>query len=189
MSSGNWTNNDGLFLQFGTAKATAEIAGDYQAPGSPNRIVEARINLANLTTSATIISNTYFFPAGQGIFVEKVEVEPEIAAGTTTGTLSVGLIQNDRATTDSTFGATAFVKALTAGPTLATAGLLTTLTANSTGAGSMIGSYSAQYNTNNITSGSINSVGGYLTATLGTTLTTGQVLIRIHYHGVGTIIW
>jgi hypothetical protein len=192
MSSGSWTNSDGLYIQFGTAKAVAETAGDYLSYGA-SRVIEATINLASLTTGATtIISNTLQFPAGTGIIVDKVELETEVALGPitsgapTTATLTVGLIQNDRTTAGTTYGASAFLAAVTS-TVMSTAGNLTTYTAGTASAGNYIGVYNTQWNTNSITSGLTNSVGGYLTAILGTTTATGQVKVRIFYHGVGTI--
>jgi hypothetical protein len=185
MSSGSWTNNDGLYLQFGTSKATAETFGDYQVAGQ-TRMVEGVINLANLTTSnaTTIVSNTLFFPQGQNLFIEKVELIAEQPMSTTGApTFTVGLIQDDRATVGTGGGATAFVAAITSNSLSAT-GTIVSLSAGSASAGSYIGDYNTQWNTN--TSGT-NSVGGYITATLGTTTATGLIRIRVFYHGVGTI--
>jgi hypothetical protein len=42
MVAGNWLNNDGLWLQYGTQKAVPELAGDYQMYG-PWRELEAWI--------------------------------------------------------------------------------------------------------------------------------------------------
>jgi len=186
MSSGSWSNSDGLYIQYGTTKSTSETAGDYLQLGA-NRVVEVTINLASLTTSAaTILSNTLFFPAGQNLYFEKVELIPEIAM-TTTGspTLSIGLIQSDR-TTVPTGGATAF-SATVAASTLSTAGLLSTLYVGVSGVGGFIGNYNTQWNTNAFSTAGLNSAGGYLTATLGTTTATGQIKCRIYYHGVSTI--
>lgn len=44
MSTGNWLNNDGLYLQFGTSKAIPEIGGEYMVYGD-NREIELMINL------------------------------------------------------------------------------------------------------------------------------------------------
>lgn len=182
MSSGNWTNNDGLYLQFGTSKATPETFGDYQMWG-PNRIIEGTLDLSTQTTAAGIISNTLFFPEGQGIFIEKVELTAEQPVSTTgSPTISFGLIQDDRSTVPSN-GGTAFVAAVSA-TSLAATGTMLTMTAGTSGAGGFVGKYNTQYNTN--TSGT-NSVGGYLTCTLGTTTATGIVRLRVYYHGVGTI--
>jgi hypothetical protein len=185
MSSGSWTNNDGLYLQFGTAKATAEVGGDYLAYGQV-RCAEVLIDVSTLTTSnaTTIVSNTLFFPQGQNLFIEKVELVAEQPMSTTgSPTFTVGIIQDDRATVGTGGGATAFVAAITSNSLSAT-GTIVTLTAGTASAGSYIGTYNTQWNTN--TSGT-NSVGGYITATLGTTTATGKIRTRIYYRGVGTI--
>lgn len=192
MSSGSWTNSDGLYLQFGTTKATAETAGDYKMPGS-NRLIELDINLANLTSSSlaattpTVISNTLFFPEGQGTFIEKVELLNVTPGSTTAIALSVGLVQGDRTTVPTTGGATSFINAFSlTGSTISAQGNLVTFTVGSSGAGSLIGSSSVQWNTN--TTLQSNSVGGYLTANMGTiTTATGTYRMRVFYHGVGTI--
>lgn len=186
MSSGSWTNSDGLYLQFGTSKATAEVGGDYLSYGA-NRIAEVTVNLATLSTavatSSSPVSNTLFFPQGQNLYVEKVEVVTEVAFSATGNALSIGLVQDDR-TTVPTNGATAFVAAATA-TVYTTAGTIVTYTGGTASAGALIGTYNTSWNSN--TSGT-NSVGGYVTAYLsGTSTATGQVKVRIYYHGVGTI--
>jgi len=192
MSSGSWTNSDGLYLQFGTAKAAAETGGDYMSYGS-NRVIEVDINLANLTSSSlaattpTVISNTLFFPEGQNLFIEKVELLNVTPGSTTAIALSMGLVQGDRTTVPTTGGATSFINGFSlTGATISAQGNLVTMTVGSSGAGSLIGTSSAQWNTNT-TLGS-NSVGGYLTANMGTiTTATGTYRARIYVHGVGTI--
>jgi len=186
MSSGNWLNNDGLYLQFGTAKAVPETAGEYRMPGA-NRVIDVVINLATLPAFGTagIISFTEFFPAGQNIYVEAVEAIVEVAMVGATSTLSVGLVQNDQTTVPSG-GATAFINAATVA-SLNTAGDRIYYTTGVAGAGGYIGRYNSGYNTNTLTSGLSNSVGAYLTATLGTANATGQIRVRIYYHGVSTI--
>jgi len=186
MSSGSWTNSDGLFLQFGTSKATAETWGDYQQPGG-NRLIEGYINLATISTAVattvTPISNTLFFPQGQNLFIEKVELITEVATSATANALNVGLVQDDRSTVP-TGGASAFVAAATS-TAFTTAGTIVSYTAGTASAGGFIGVYNTQWNTN--TSGT-NSVGGYVTAYLsGTSSATGLIRCRIYYHGVGTI--
>lgn len=46
MVAGNWLNQDGLYLQFGTQKAVPEVGGDYLMYGD-NREIETYICLAN----------------------------------------------------------------------------------------------------------------------------------------------
>ena len=186
MSSGSWTNSDGLYLQYGTTKATAEVGGDYLAYGQL-RVAEVLVNVGTMSsaaaTSSTPISNTLFFPQGQNLFIEKVDVVTEVATSATSGAISIGLVQDDR-TTVPTNGATAFVAAATS-TAFTTAGTIVTYTAGTASAGALIGTYNSQWNTN--TSGT-NSVGGYITAyQSGTSSATGQLRVRIYYHGVGTI--
>lgn len=38
MSQGNWLNNDGLYIQYGTTKAIPEIGGDYKSYGESREI-------------------------------------------------------------------------------------------------------------------------------------------------------
>jgi len=186
MSSGSWTNSDGLYLQFGTSKATAETWGDYQQPGG-NRVIEGIINMGTVSTAAatvsTPVSNTLFFPQGQNLFIEKVEIVAEVATSATSGSISVGLVQDDRSTVP-TGGASAFISAVTT-TAFTTAGTIVTYSVGTAGVGGFVGTYNSQWNTN--TSGT-NSVGGYITAyQSGTSSATGQLRMRIYYHGVGTI--
>lgn len=193
MSSGSWTNSDGLYLQFGTAKSTAEVAGEFHMPG-PHRIIEIALPLASVSSSAGaattpyVASNTVFFPAGQNIIVDKVELENENITSTTPFNLSIGLVQGDRTTVPTTGGATAFVNGISNSTLNASSGTILTLTGGSAGAGGLIGLYATQWNTNSLTSNSVNSVGGYVTAQYGSATTgTGTVRCRIFYHGVGAI--
>lgn len=50
MVAGNWTNQDGLYLQFGTQKAVPEIGGDYLAYGE-TREIESYVGLVPFTFS------------------------------------------------------------------------------------------------------------------------------------------
>lgn len=183
----NWTNADGLFLQFGTDKAVAEVAGEFQTKGTANRIAEVLIDLSLLNTSAAVIvSNTTFFPAGQNLYIEFVEAITEVAMSTSSSpTLSVGLVQADR-TTVPTNGGTAFINAQAASG-LDTAGKKITYTVGTTSVGSFVGVLNTQYNTNTPTGGGTNTTGGYITAKLGTATATGKIRVRVHYHATGTI--
>lgn len=173
----NWTNSDGLFLQFGTDKAIAETAGEFLSYGD-NRIVEVFIDLTKLTTTAAIQSNTEIFPAGLSnqMFIEQVQVVVETGATTSSSaTLDVGLIQMDRATIPSNY-TTAFINAETQS-NLSTAGKKITYVQNTTNAGGLIGSSPSS------TTGPY-----YITATTGTgTFTAGKVRVRIFYHGLPPI--
>ncbi len=170
----NWLNKDGLFLQYGTDKTVPETAGEYLSYGT-NRIVECLIDLTTLTSTAAIQSNTTVFsapPTGQ-LYIEKVELTVETASAGGTS-FSAGLIQMDRATIPSSYS-TAFVNALINASTN-TAGDLLTLSAGSTSAGGLIGTYPAA------------ATGPYyITALASGTYTAGKVRMRIFYHGIGVI--
>jgi len=171
---GSWLNNDGLYLKYGTDKATPETAGDYQQPGG-NRVIEVLIDLTTLTSTAAIQSDTTFFPAGTNVFIEQVDIITEV--GATSGTsFSVGLIQSDRATIPSNYS-TAFANAVTT-TNVDTAGKKLTLTQTS-------GSYVS--NTLIGSSPSSTTAPYYITALASGTYATGKVRVRISYHGIGTI--
>jgi hypothetical protein len=171
----NWLNKDGLFLQFGTDKTATEQAGEFRMPG-PNRILEVRIDLTTLTSTAAIQSNTVFFPSPPGtnqLYIEKVELTVETASASGTS-FSMGLIQHDRTTIPSNYS-TAFVNALINASTNA-AGDSLTLTTGSTSAGGLIGTTAA------------NATGPYyITALSSGTYSAGVIRARIYYHGIGQI--
>lgn len=173
MVTGNWLNNDGLYLQYGTSKATPETAGEFLSYGD-NRVVEVLIDLTTLTTTAAIQSNTELFPSGLSgqMYIEQVVAVAETAAATGTS-FSVGLIQTDRATIPANYS-TAFINAETG---LGTAGMKITYTNGTSHAGGLIGSSPAS------TTGPY-----YLTAlSAGSTYTTGKIRVRIYYHAIGVI--
>lgn len=170
----NWLNKDGLFIQYGTDLAIQETAGEFLSYGA-NRVVEVLLDLTTLTSTAAIQSNTTIFsapPTGQ-FYIEKVELTVETASAGGTS-FSVGLIQTDRATIPTNYS-TAFVNALVNASTNAV-GDFVSLTAGSTSAGGLIGTYPA------------NATGPYyITALAAGTYTAGKVRLRIFYHGVGSI--
>lgn len=174
MTSGSWLDGDGLFRQYGTAKATPETGGDYLSYGS-NRLIEVVIDLTTLTSTAAIQSNTTFFPAppsGQ-LYIEQVDVVVETASAGGTS-FSVGLIQADRSTIPSNYS-TAFVNGLINASTNAV-GDKVSMTAGSTSAGGLIGTFPAA------------ATGPYYISALSSgTYSAGKVRVRIFYHGVGTI--
>lgn len=180
----NWTNKDGLFIQFGTDKTTSENWGEYAIDGA-NRVIEGFLDLTTLSTSAaTILSNNVIFPApasGQ-LYIEKVELTVETAATSgSSSTFKLGLIQMDRATVPSNYDH-AFINGET-NADMATVGDMLlyvgadSIPAGSTHGGTLIGSAPA------------NATGPYyITAQAGTAVfTAGKVRIRIYYHGTGTI--
>lgn len=161
----NWTNKDGLFLQFGTDKAIATTAGDYLAYGD-TREIEFTLDLTTLTTSPLILANTTFFPTGA--FIERVQVDTEVGAVGGTS-FSVGLTKTDRTTVVSN------TEFLAAAPIAdhATAGLRKDYTVGVTGVGVGVGT----------TAG----FPGYITALAAGTYSAGKVKVRIFYRGIGLI--
>jgi hypothetical protein len=205
MSSGAWSNNDGLLLQYGTAKATRVDSGDYKMPG-PNRMIEVLIDLSKLiTANATIVDLNTFFPSMANTYIEAVELVAEVGMSTSSSpTLSIGVCgtnlgysggttvtygaiagySNTGTAQVPTNGGTAFVSGIIASD-LSTAGDRVYITLNSSapiGADSYAGNYLGDYeDTTNLT------YPMYITATLGTHTATGMIRCRIFYHGVGTI--
>jgi hypothetical protein len=158
----SWMNKDGLFIKYGNELAVPTTGGDYRMPGE-FREQEVTINLADLTTSATIVADTTFFP--KGMFIEQVEVVADDAAAGGTS-VSVGLVKLDRTTALST---TAFVAALPIASMNAD-GEKTILTGGATYAGAYVGATSAEP--------------GYITALVAGTFTDGKIKVRIKYRGL-----
>lgn len=175
--------NSHVLLKFGPQKAIISPWGDYCQYG-PNRVIEGTVDFTTVTAGNTlIVSDVTFFPAlasGQ-LFIEQVEAIAEI--GLTGGTsISLGLVDSDRATVPTNYG-TAFINAgLTA--TLATAGNKVTYTAGSTGAGGLLGSSAAVQTP--VVPDLVNSY--YITATAAGTFTGGKIRFRIFYHALDAAI-
>ena len=169
MVAGNWMNNDGLYLQFGTSKAVPTTMGDFLMPGEW-RDIEFTCNLATgnpLATAGTyIMGNTTFLPTG--VFIESVNVSVETAAAGGTS-LSIGTMRADRTT-----------------------GISATNLSTAIATATLIQGYN---NTNSLPAGGA-AVGttvsfpdgfAYITATTIGTYTAGSVKVRIRYRGIGTI--
>jgi len=170
MVGGSWTNNDGLFLQFGTSKATPTTAGDYLSYGEW-RDIEFTVTLSALSTSPTIIANTTFL--GTNIFLESVNVNMESAA--TGGTsLSIGTMRLDRSTVIANNN---IVNALVTASM--TAGASITMVGGSTSAGALVGT--------TVTTSQLPDGAAYITATVGGTYSAGVAKVRLRYRGIGTI--
>ncbi len=169
MASGNWNNNDGLYLKYGTSKATPATAGDFLAYGS-NRVIEFKItDMSTLTTSSVIQEDNVFVPTN--CIIEFIEVIADTACTSSgSGTFSVGLYKDDRTTAISE---TALLSAV-AFSTLDGQGEKTTYTLGTSGAGTKVGT-------------TIGSDRGYISAKVSAAYQTGAVTIRIHYRGTGTI--
>lgn len=159
----SWMNEDGLFLKFGTEKATSNTGGEYRFDG-PRHCIEVDIDLKSLTVTngGTILSDVTFFPKNARI--EEVDILVLTAATGSTATLNIGLVKTDRST-EIDFNGFAAAVAQTA---LSTAGDVVTLNVGSTGAGALIGTVTSQ--------------SGYLTADYDTAaFTAGKVRVRIYY--------
>lgn len=171
MVGGSWTNNDGLYLQFGTSKSTPTTMGDYLSYGD-TREIEFTILMSSLTTSPQIMGNTTIFGSAS-IFIESVQTDVDVttAGGTS---LSVGLMNLDRSTviSNTAFLATAPIADHT------TAGQRKDYTVGVTGVGAYVGTVPAAFA----------SGGAYITALAAGTYTgLGAVKVRIRYRGYGTI--
>lgn len=128
---GSWLNNDGLYLVFGTDKATANTGGEFRTTGK-FREVDIEIDLTTLTETETVQSDTVFIPTGMEL--AQIQIWTETAAATGTA-IDVGLVRMDR-TTEVDFNGilAAFVTATM------TNGNLTTLVKGGTQAGALVGS-------------------------------------------------
>jgi hypothetical protein len=62
MVAGTWTNQDGLYLQFGTQKAIPEVGGDFLAYGE-TRLMETYISLATTQWSGLVAGAAPQVPA------------------------------------------------------------------------------------------------------------------------------
>lgn len=167
MSSGNWTNSDGLYIEFGTSKPAVDVAGEYKTYGD-FREINARIDLTTLTSSGTIISQNLKFP--KELRIARVDVISDTAATGSGATLDIGLMKEDRSTELDYNGLVAALPVAS----LATVGTITSLSTGTASAGALIGT-------------STSSV-GYLTANYNTTaFTAGTVDVRIFLYGRGVI--
>lgn len=186
MSSGNWMNGDGLYLEFGTTKATTQDMGVYHSHEGL-QYVDFGLDLTTLTTAVSILSQTTFFPpAGASAggnsntwIIERAELAVDTAATSgTSATLKVGLVQDDRTTVPSNYDH-AIINAETTAA-MATVGDrqvyigADSVPAGSTHGGTLIGTTPAA------------ATGPYyITAQTGTgTFTAGKVRVRIYFRAI-----
>ena len=159
-----WFNNDKLNIKYGVEKTIPQKGGEYVTYG-PERMVEIKLTLADLTESEVVQSDTIFFP--KGVRVNKVEVITNTTAATGVA-IDVGLIQQDRSTEVDYQG---FLKAFPLA-SMSAAGETITLTPDNgaTGIGDLIGTTTAN--------------SGFITAsrTTSTAFTTGVIYVRISYN-------
>lgn len=159
-----WTNNDGLYVRFGTEQGTVTTAGEYPTPTAGMHVTEARITATGLGTASAIVANTTVIPSGATI--HKVEVIAETAC-TSGGSaaLNIGLHRLDRTTAIDADGLVAAL-ALTAIDTL---GETSELVKGSTGAGALIGTELANP--------------GLLVADYDTAAyTAGEILVKVYWY-------
>lgn len=166
MSSGNWNNKDGLYLEFGTSKSAVDVAGEYKTYGDL-REVNIRLDLSTLTSTPAVISQNLRFPTGCRIV--QVTVYSDTAVTGTSGTLDLGFVKEDR-TTELDYNG--LIAAMTQA-TMANVGTATTLTAGVSTGGALLG----------VSNTSV----GILTANYNTTALVGTLDIRVFYYGRGTI--
>lgn len=167
MSSGNWKNADGLYLEFGTTKPAVDVAGEYKTYGD-FREINIRLDLTTLTSTPAIISQNLKFPTGMRI--ARIDVISDVAAVGSGATIDLGLQAEDRSTEIDYNGLLAAV-ALTSFDTV---GETVSYSVGVSGAGALMGT-------------STSSV-GYLTANYNTAaITAGALDIRIFLYGRGVI--
>lgn len=172
MTSGNWMNNDGLYLQYGTSKAVPTTMGDFLSYGE-SREIEFTITLANLTTTAAILGNTTFL--SQNVYIDSITTIAEVAA--TGGTsVSIGTMKADRSTVIS---ATALLNAQLLASHDGQGETNTYTIAAAAGGGNLVGTAT--------TSTTIPDGFAYITALCAGTYTAGVLRVRIRYRGFGTI--
>lgn len=171
MVAGNWFNNDGLYIQYGTSKAVPTTMGDFVMPGEW-RDIEFTLTPSTLTTSPVIQGNTTFIPTG--VFIESIEthVEGTPPAGGTS--ISIGTMRADRTTV------------------LSNVSLLNLQVLASHDAAGESNTY-----TTSVAAGGGTSIGtitsfpdgfAYITALAAGTYTgAGTMKVRIRYRGIGTI--
>lgn len=128
-----YTDISGLYVKYGTERATVNTAGEYKTYGSRHE-AEVVITLTGLGTASAILSDTALIPKGARL--EEVQIVNQTAA-TSGGSavLNIGLIRTDRTTAYDADGLVAAL-ALTA---YDTAGEKVIINVGSTGAGALLG--------------------------------------------------
>lgn len=95
MAGGNWMNNDGMFIQFGTSKAIPTTMGDFLSYGE-TRDIEFTLTPSTLTTSPAIQGNTTFLPTG--VYIESIMTQAEATPPAGGTSISIGTMRADRST-------------------------------------------------------------------------------------------
>lgn len=160
----NYYDADGLFRKYGTDKTTPNIGGEYKTYG-PRRMIELKMTLTDVGSSATIMSDQVFFPKNARI--EQVDIVTETVAVGSGATLNIGLIATDRSTEIDYNGLIAVIPTTS----MDAAGETTVTNVGSTYAGALLGTTNATV--------------GYICADYDTAaFTAGVIIVRIYYHGV-----
>lgn len=171
MVGGNWMNNDGLYVQYGTSKAVPTTAGDFLSYGEW-RDIEFTLTPSTLTASPVIQANTTFIPSG--VFIESVQTKVEGTPPAGGTSISIGTMRADRTTVISNTG---ILNAQVLASHDAAGEENTYTVAGAGGGGGLVGT---------ITSFTDNFA--YITALAAGTYTgAGTMKIRIRYRGIGTI--
>jgi hypothetical protein len=140
-SSGDWVNDDGLYIKFGPQEARASKSGEYarSAASDGKHRIEVIVDLASLPTAASgneqIQDDGVWLP--DNVFIEKVIVEV-IEEPTTVGSpnLDFGLVAMDRSTEVDFNGLLAAADAFEAGTDL---GVIVEYDTATTEAGVLVG--------------------------------------------------
>ncbi len=161
---GTWLNGDGLYIKYGTTRATVANGGEYNVFGGQH-VAEFDITLSTLTATSAIINDVVWMP--DNVMVDKVEVVATTAAASAgSGTLNVGLVDSDRSTVADADGLVVTL-ALTA---IDAAGETSVLTEGVSGHGALVGT--------NLTAGPYLFCADYDTAAY----ESGVVKVRVFYH-------
>ena len=98
---GTWTNDDGLFIRFGTTEGEVQHAGDYRGVGQLHEVVvEVSFDWLDDVAVGTeqIISDTVRIPDGVHLKSATFYVETAFDSAGEAATLTFGLIDEDRST-------------------------------------------------------------------------------------------
>ncbi len=146
----SWTNNDGLYIKYGTEEAAVARGGEYAVGEGADMVYEFAVNRADLLSATPTIlgdasgteNGSFGVMLPKGLRIKEVEtfVETAFTSSGTIGsaTLVLGLKREDRSTEldhDGLTG-TAFTGTVAG---LATAGSTTVVRIGSTGVGALVG--------------------------------------------------
>jgi hypothetical protein len=160
---GTWMNNDGLYIKYGTDRSTAAKVGAFETLQSGMHVIEANLNLTELTASAAIVSDSFIVPKGWTIMRAEIIATTAATSGGA-AVLNVGIQRRDRSTEIDYDGIIAAL-ALTS---IDTKGETTSFSKGGTSAGALVGTVTDATYT------------GYLTADYDTAAyTAGVVKVRI----------